>query len=157
LICPKCKTTLIPTRGAGGLLWKCEACSGVAANMAVLRKYLKDDTVRRLWLEAIAGSTLSNRKCPCCVQMLKEFAVSRDNRLIHLDLCKTCQLMWFDKNELEAFPRAEKLPSPDMNENLALAKIGLEAELESEQSSAENIIAQGMDILFIIIRLLLKV
>ncbi len=155
MICPKCKTTLSPTRVAEGSLWKCEACSGVAANLAVLRKYLKDGTVRKLWREAIAGSTLSNRKCPCCVNMLKEFTVSRDNRQIHLDLCKTCQLMWFDRNELEAFPRAEKLHRPDMNENLALAKIGLEVELESEQSSAENIIAQGMDILFLIIRLFL--
>jgi hypothetical protein len=64
--------------------------------------------------------------------------------------------MWFDKNELEAFPRVQKLRSPDMDENLALAKIGLEAELESEQSSAENIIVQGMDILFLILRLFLK-
>jgi len=63
--------------------------------------------------------------------------------------------MWFDKNELEAFPRAEKLYSPVMDENLALAKIGLEAELENEQGSAENIIAQCMDILFLIIRLFL--
>jgi len=63
--------------------------------------------------------------------------------------------MWFDKDELEAFPRVEKLHSPNMDENLALAKIGLEAELESEQSSAENIIARGMDILFLIIRLFL--
>ena len=63
--------------------------------------------------------------------------------------------MWFDKNELEAFPRAEKLPSPEMDENLAIAKIGLEAELESEQSPAENIIAQVMEKLFIIIRLFL--
>ena len=88
--------------------------------------------------------------------MLKEFIVSRDNRQIHLDLCRTCQLIWFDKDELEAFPRAKKLRRPDMDENLVIAKIGLEAELESEQRSAENIIAQGMDILFLIIRLFLK-
>ena len=155
MICPKCKTTLSPTRVAEGSLWKCEACSGVAANVAVLRKYLKDDTVRKLWLEAITSSTLSDRKCPCCVKMLKEFTVSRDNRRIHLDLCRTCQLMWFDKNELETFPRVEKLHRPDMDENLAIAKIGLEAQLENEQSSAENIIAQGMDILFLIVRLFL--
>ena len=42
-----------------------------------------------------------------------------------------------------------------MDENLAIAKIQLEAQLESEQSSAENIIIQGIDILFMIIRLLL--
>lgn len=155
MICPKCKTSLRPTRVAEGSLWKCEVCSGIAVNMAVLRQYLKDDTARKLWLEAITASTLSNRKCPCCVQMLKEFTVSRDNRRIHLDLCKTCQLMWFDRNELEAFPRIEKLHSPDMDENLAIAKIGLEAELESDQRSPENIIAQVMDILFLIARIFL--
>ena len=64
-------------------------------------------------------------------------------------------MIWFDKNEIEAFPRVEKLHSPDIDENLALAKIRLEAELESDQSSAENIIAQGIDILFLIIRLFL--
>jgi Zn-finger nucleic acid-binding protein len=130
-------------------------CSGAAANVAVLREYLKDDTVKRLWLEAVTASTPSNRKCPCCVNMLKEFTVSRDNRQIHLDLCRTCQLMWFDKNELEAFPIAKKLAGPNIDENLALAKIRLDAELENEQSSAENIIGQVMEILFIIMRLFL--
>ena len=123
--------------------------------MAVLRKYLKSDTVRELWRTAVVESTPSDRGCPSCGHTLREFAASRDNRRISLDLCKTCQLIWFDKNELEAFPKAEKLHRPDMNENLAIAKLGLEAELESEQSSAENIIAQGMDILFLIIRLFL--
>ena len=156
MICPKCETLLSPMRVAEGSLWKCQACSGVAANVAVLRQYLKDDTVRRIWLEAITVSTLSNRKCPCCVQMMKEFTVSRENRRIDLDLCRTCQLIWFDKDELEAFPRARKLHRPDMNENIAIAKIGLEAELESEQNSPENIISMGMDILFIIIRLFLR-
>jgi len=155
LICPKCETSLIPTGIAEGLIWKCEACSGIAANVSVLREHLKDGTVKKLWLEAITASTPSERKCPSCVNMLREFIVSRDNRQICLDLCKTCQLMWFDRDELEAFPRSKKLHSPNMDENLALAKIGLEAELESEQSSAENIIAQGMDILFLIIRLFL--
>jgi len=142
-------------RVAEGSLWKCGACSGVAANVAVLRKYLKSDAVKELWRTAVVGSTRSDKMCPSCGHTFREFAASRDNRRISLNLCKTCQLMWFDKNELEAFPRAEKLHSPDMDENLALAKIGLEAEVESEQSSAENIIAQGMDILFIIIRLFL--
>jgi Zn-finger nucleic acid-binding protein len=153
LICPKCKTSLSPTRVAGGSIWKCEVCSGVAANMAVLRKYLKVDAVKKLWLEAVKASTPSDKKCPCCVNMLKEFIVSKDNQRLHIDLCKACQLMWFDRNELEAFPRVEKMSGLVMDENLAIAKIKLDAELESEQSSVEKIIAQVMDILFLIIRL----
>ena len=55
----------------------------------------------------------------------------------------------------EAVRYFEKLPSPAMDENLAITKIQLEAQHESEQNSSENIIAQGMEILFIIIRLFL--
>jgi Zn-finger nucleic acid-binding protein len=148
-------TSLSPTAVPDGLMWKCKGCSGIAANVSVLRNYLKGDTVKRLWLEAINASTPSNRKCPCCTNMLKEFTVSRDNRQIHLDLCRTCQLMWFDKNELEAFPRAKKLAAPNIDENLALAKISLDAELENEPSSSENIINLVIDILFLVIRLFL--
>lgn len=155
MICPKCHISLSPTGIAEGLLWKCQLCSGVAANLAVLRRHLKDDTVKRLWLEAITASAPSNRKCPSCVNMLMGFIVSRENQQIHLDLCKTCQLIWFDKDELDEFPKAEKMPGPDMDENLAIAKIQLEAQAESEQSSAENIIAQGMDVIFLIIKMLL--
>jgi len=125
--------------------------------MAVLRKHLEDDTVKKLWLVAISASTTSNRKCPSCINMLKEFIVSRDDQQIHLDLCKICQLMWFDRDELDAFPKVEKLPGPLMDENLAIAKVQLESQLENEQSSAENknIIFHGIDILFLIIRLFL--
>ena len=155
MICPKCMTPLNPTGVAEGLLWKCQLCSGVAANIAVLRKYLKDDTVKKLWLEAITASTTSNRKCPSCVNMLKEFTVSRENQRIHIDLCRTCQLIWFDRDELEAFPKAERPSGPVMDENLALAKIQLEAQLESEQNSAQNILANAIDILYLIINLFL--
>jgi Zn-finger nucleic acid-binding protein len=87
--------------------------------------------------------------------MLNEFIVNRVNQQVHLDLCKTCQLIWFDKDELDAFPKAEKMPGPDMDENLAIAKIQLEAQAEGEQRPAENIISLGMDVLFLIINMLL--
>ena len=137
-------TSLSPTRVPDGLMWKCDVCSGIAANVSVLRQYLKGDTVQKLWLEAITASTPSNRKCPSCTSMLKEF-----------DLCRTCQLMWLDKNELEAFPRAPKLHGERMNENDAIAKIVLEAELENEQNSSANIIDLVIDILILVIRLFL--
>ena len=66
--------------------------------------------------------------------------------------------MWFDRDELETFPRSKKLHHPSMDENLAIAKIQFEAELENEEISAENkniIFQGGIDILFMIIRLFL--
>ena len=63
--------------------------------------------------------------------------------------------MWLDKNELEAFPRAPKLHGERMNENDAIAKIVLEAELENEQNSSANIIDLVIDILILVISLFL--
>ena len=148
-------TSLSPTRVPDGLMWKCDVCSGIAANVSVLRQYLKGDTVQKLWLEAITASTSSNRKCPSCTNILKDFTVSRGGRQMHLNLCRICQLMWFDKNELEAFPRVPKLHGESMNENDAIAKIVLEAELENEHNSSANIIDLVIDILILVIRLFL--
>ena len=82
MICPKCQTSLSATRIAKGLLWKCQACSGAAANMAVLRKYLKDDTVKELWRTAVVESKRSDRMCPSCGHTLREFAAETTAGLV---------------------------------------------------------------------------
>ncbi len=128
---------------------------GVAVNSAVLRRYLKNETARELWRTAVTESTPSKRPCPSCGRALRGFATSRDDRRIGLDLCKACQLMWFDRNELEAFPRAPKVQPAEMERNLALAEVQFEADLEDRKRAAENIVAQALEIIILIIRLLL--
>jgi hypothetical protein len=63
--------------------------------------------------------------------------------------------MWFDRNELEAFPRAPKVQPAEMERNLALAEVQFEADLEDRKRAAENIVAQALEIIILIIRLLL--
>ena len=48
------------------IIWVCESCLGVAANMSVLRKYLAGDIVKEFWLKTINESTESTRECPSC-------------------------------------------------------------------------------------------
>lgn len=155
LTCPKCKTSLKMTRIAAGLLWMCGTCSGAAVNSAVLRRYLKNETVNELWRTAVTQSTPSRRLCPSCRQALRIFATSLDERRISLDLCKACQLMWFDTNELEAFPKAPKVQPAEMERNLELAKVQFEANMVDRESPAENIVAKILEIIILIIRLLL--
>jgi len=157
LICPKCKTLLSSKMVITGLLWKCEACSGTAVNLAVLRRHLKSDTVRELWRTAMTESKPSDRSCPSCGNALREFASRGDDRRISLDLCKTCQLIWFDKNELEAFPKSTKIDSSVIEQSFALAKMQFAQDLENEQRTAEKYIATAMDIIILVIRMLLKV
>lgn len=159
LICPVCKTSLQPKKTPKGALWRCQNCSGVAVNLAVLRNYLNEDIVKEFWLKTITDSKPSDRRCPCCVQMLKEFTTSKDNQQISLDLCQNCQLLWFDKDELEAFPKADSVPPCEISQNSASASVRLEAELEAQlenqEKLLENIPAMSITILRIIIQLLL--
>jgi len=138
-----------------GLLWKCEACSGTAVNLAVLRRHLKSDTVRELWRTAVTESTPSGRKCPSCGNALREFAASRDDLRVSLDLCKTCQLIWFDKNELKVFPKSTKVESSGIEQSFALAKMQFVEDIENEQRSPEDYVAHAIEIIFLIIRMLL--
>ena len=156
MICPACKTSLYAKGTPQGVLWKCEKCSGTAANLAVLRKYLNSDIVREFWLRTISESTPSDRKCPSCAQALRAFTTCRDNRRLSLDLCQHCQLIWFDRSELEAFPQAESVPPSEIDQNLAIAKVQFEAELENREQSLESISARGFEILPMIIQLLLS-
>ena len=152
LMCPKCRKSLSRKRIAAGLLWTCQTCSGAAVNSAVLRRYLKNETVNELWRTAVTQSTPSHRPCPSCGQALRIFATSRDERHISLDLCKACQLMWFDKNELDAFPKAPRVKPAEVKRDLAMAEAQFEANMEDREWSAEGIIALAMQIIILIIR-----
>ena len=125
LTCPKCETLLKQTKTEKGMLWLCETCAGLAVNVAVLRKYLAVEVVREFWLKATNESQLSDRKCPSCAQKLREFTVGEYNRQVQLDLCKMCQLIWFDRNELEMFQGTEGVRS-DIKRHFATPGEGIE-------------------------------
>lgn len=129
LICPICQTSLKPISIMHSAIWRCESCQAVAANLAVLRRYLKIDVVKDFWFRAITAARSTAKKCPSCRHSLHEFTVRRNGQNINLDICRRCQLVWFDKGELDAFPKThvEDL-SPEVKRNLALLKVGSEAE-----------------------------
>ena len=135
-----------------GLLWTCQTCSGAAVNSAVLRKYIKNETVNELWRTAMTQSTPSQRSCPSCRQALRVFAASRDGRRISLDLCKACQLMWFDKSELEAFPKAPEGKPAEVKRTLVMAEAQFGANVEGRELAAENIVATALEVIILIIR-----
>ena len=137
-----------------GALWRCETCAGAAANVAVLRKYLSAEIVKEFWLKATTESVPSNRKCPSCAQMLKEFTVGKYNRKVRLDLCKGCQLIWFDRNELEMFSGVGKGRRPDTKRDPSIPKVAFETPFDNAREPAENIAGLCLEALCIVIRLL---
>ncbi|MEJ2702672.1 MAG: hypothetical protein P8Z79_09555 [Sedimentisphaerales bacterium] len=155
LTCPACQVPLSRLVTPDGALWRCETCSGMAANLAVVRKRLSAEIVREFWLKATAESVPSNRKCPSCAQRLSEFTACVNEQRIRLDLCRPCQLMWFDKNELGAFPRVEKVERSDAQLDYAAAAMALDMQADSGQGRDESLANLCVQALIVIIRLIL--
>jgi Zn-finger nucleic acid-binding protein len=155
LICPICEVSLSPIRVQQGSIWRCPTCNGVMANIAVLRRYLGGSIVQNFWRKAIAGSAVAEKKCPSCRRSLSSFKVSKDEQTIVLDICRRCQLLWFDKGELDAFPKVntEELPAKVKRE-LALLKIESENQFQDELMHSENAVINVVDIFIGIIRLI---
>ncbi len=138
LTCPKCETLLKKTVTEKGMLWLCETCAGVAVNVAVLRRYIDVKVVKEFWFKATNESRPSEKKCPSCTQTLKAFTVGEYNRKAQLDLCKMCQLIWFDRNELEMFQRV-KTCEPDTKPQVASPGAGIQTPYVYENETVGSI------------------
>lgn len=63
--------------------------------------------------------------------------------------------MWFDRNELEVFPKAKKSSERDAPWSFAIPMASFKNQLEDEGGSEDNHASFIMDILCLIIRLIL--
>jgi Zn-finger nucleic acid-binding protein len=122
MMCPRCKKPLSLEKHPLGGLWRCTECSGVAANLAVLHRHLEEDVARDFWRRASQASVPSKRHCPSCSKPLREFVATHEQQSLRLDLCRPCQLMWFDRGEMEVFPKSRK---PQSSENATPSEIAL--------------------------------
>ena len=161
--CPRCGKPLTLEKDPHGGMWRCAVCSGVAANLTVLRRHLAEDVVRDFWRKAVDASAPSGNKCPSCSRPFREFVARHENRSLRLDLCRQCQLMWFDRGELEAFPRsaAPEPPQPERTrseiaEDLILAKMRAQNETEEAADKFANYVDVGLSVLMVLLRLFLR-
>ena len=154
LICPRCEVTLKPKHLPQGGIWQCGLCHGVMANVAVLRMYLGNDIVKKFWLKAITDPAITDKKCPSCRQSLNAFKVEHNEQKIILDICLSCQIIWFDADELEIFPKTktEELP-PEIRQKLAIYNIQLENEFEEELTRFEATLKNILDVIYTIVSL----
>ena len=133
LTCPTCREPLRATKDPKGAIWVCAKCAGAAANLAVLRKRLKAGLVPGLWRQVLAASTVSQRPCPSCGRSMRGFPMALDGHSINLDLCKSCEVVWFDRGELEALPKAairEDGASNEARDRMAQALFNLQLQNE---------------------------
>lgn len=153
MMCPRCGKPLDLEQHPQGGLWRCPQCRGVAANMAVLRRHLEEEVARDFWHKATQASSPSQRHCPSCSQPLREFVATHEQRSLHLDLCRPCQLMWFDRGELEVFPKSKTAQPSEIDQQLALAQLRTEGAIEQDMDSFAYYLEVGLDVILALLRL----
>lgn len=99
--CPRCgdEPLVRHTVATGGIAHQCTKCHGTQMLLSVMRGRSGDTLVPRLWAEAGAHPR-PGIACPLCRR--SSFALMADG--VELDLCRPCQSLWFDADELERFP-----------------------------------------------------
>ncbi|HEY3417104.1 MAG TPA: zf-TFIIB domain-containing protein [Armatimonadota bacterium] len=102
--CPNCGQPLQEERGAHGIQWRCSACGGRLLTIVVLRKLLLPAVIVAVWQAVWHGEGERGRRiCPECGNFLTEVRTTADSPL-RLDVCRPCELFWFDPHEFEALP-----------------------------------------------------
>jgi hypothetical protein len=97
--CPNCQSDLAIAKHPDGAVWHCRVCLRSVANLAVMRKRLGADVVRNFWRHS-HSAVLSSRHCPSCSQYLKSIHISKDDKRVSLDICKSCQILSFEQDLL---------------------------------------------------------
>ena len=98
--CPRCHRPLLRSLRPPLDVWACVHCHGCTANLTALRRVILPDALQRAWNLTIGHVRKSLLRCPSCARAMN--VVPTDGVII--DMCRPCQLMWFDPGELDALP-----------------------------------------------------
>ena len=145
--CPHDHRPLVRFQADKGVSWRCPTCGGVFATLPFLRKILVAPTINELWQESQTGKAQKTTiDCPSCGHPLLRLKAGTDAAAPELDVCRTCQAVWFDRQELDALPpRPQEQPtaiaSPmpqEAREKFALFQIERIGE-QDRQTGAESL------------------
>ena len=111
LRCPRDQTLLARTRLSAGLVWVCNHCGGRAVTMPVLRRQLEPAVSVELWREAIRSGS-AGVACAACWRPTSRVDLVVEDLRVHIDVCRPCSCVWFDRGELQQLPAKPPPPPP---------------------------------------------
>jgi Zn-finger nucleic acid-binding protein len=105
-LCPACNAKLQAQKLDTLRLWKCASCGGFVLSVPTVRKGLAPGTFKKIWQKISAGETEPGRPCPGCRKPLSVVAADGPDGAVMIDVCRSCQLLWFDDKEFSGLPGA---------------------------------------------------
>jgi Zn-finger nucleic acid-binding protein len=77
-----------------------------------VRKGLAAGTFRKIWQKISSGETTPGRPCPGCRKPLRVVEADGQEGAVIIDVCRSCQLLWFDDREYSGLPKAVPAGAP---------------------------------------------
>ena len=108
--CPSCNVLLEAQKQADIRLWKCASCRGFAISLPIVRKGLKPPAFKKIWQKLSSGESQTGRPCPGCKKPLSVIEADGQAGAVIIDVCRTCQILWFDDKEFADLPKVESKP-----------------------------------------------
>ena len=102
-----------------GFRLRCPRCNGQAAAESVVARLTSPKEARALLLAAAQPSSAGDGEvlaCPWCLAHMRDVTAPLANtsppEVIRVDVCGSCQVVWFDAGELERIPRGTSVRTP---------------------------------------------
>ena len=66
---------------------------------------MKPQEFKRIWQQLYSDDVVTGRPCPGCKNPLRVLKADGTDGGILIDVCSSCQVLWFDDNEFSSLPR----------------------------------------------------
>ena len=103
--CPTCHISLEAQKLEDIRLWKCSSCHGFAISLPIVRKSMQSKTFKKMWQQLFSGEFKQGRPCPGCKKSLCVVEADGKDSVLEIDVCRTCQILWFDEKEYADLPK----------------------------------------------------
>lgn len=103
--CPTCNVLLEAQKPEGIRLWQCPSCRGFAISLPTVRKGMNPQAFKKIWHRLSSGETETGRPCPGCRKPLRVVQADGRGGALTIDVCRTCQILWFDDKEFSDLPK----------------------------------------------------
>ena len=129
LTCPRCGAALEKSAYNGRIGFVCPEKHGIAMTLGAVRALCGSrELVNLLWHKSGEPNSAGNAPCPVCGKLMSKVTLDVEGNPLELDICRRCQEVWFDPNELEMLPPPPVVPEPEelpqpAREALALEQI----------------------------------
>lgn len=85
-------------------------------SIPTVRKGMKPRAFKRIWQQLYSDDVETGRPCPGCKNPLSVLKADGKDGGVLIDVCRSCQVLWFDDKEFSSLPRVVPKDQPALKD-----------------------------------------